>query len=287
MRLVRYSVGGSQHVGVIKGEGIVALDGLQPSYSSVRSIVEGGAAALQRIAEFMSERTANHALSEVELLAPIERPGKYLAIGMNYRKHVEESERIGVKAPSQQLWFNKQTTCLAGPYDDIDPGVTEKLDYEAELGVVIGRLGKHVVEADACDHVFGYFVANDVSARDWQFHSQTFTMGKSFDTHGPIGPWIVTADEVGDPHALKLRCFVNGELRQASDTSQMIFNIWKQIAYLSTAFTLEPGDLIATGTPEGVGVGMEPPRFLQPGDVVRCEIDGIGVIENKVISPSI
>jgi 2-keto-4-pentenoate hydratase/2-oxohepta-3-ene-1,7-dioic acid hydratase in catechol pathway len=132
--------------------------------------------------------------------------------------------------------------------------------------------------------VFGYFVANDVSARDWQFHSPTFTVGKSFDTHGPIGPWIVTADEINDPHTLSLRCLVNGEMRQQSDTGNMIFNIWQQIAYLSTAFTLEPGDLIASGTPEGVGVGMQPPRFLKVGDVVRCEIENIGAIENKVVA---
>ena len=160
--------------------------------------------------------------------------------------------------------------------------MTEKLDYEVELGVVIGEPAKGVSEADAPKHVFGYFVANDVSARDWQFHSPTFTLGKSFDTHGPIGPWIVTADEVVDPHRLKLRCLVNGQVRQESETSQMIFNIWKQISYLSTAFTLETGDLIATGTPEGVGVGMQPPCFLQPGDVVRCEVEGLGFIENKV-----
>jgi len=164
--------------------------------------------------------------------------------------------------------------------------VTEKLDYEVELGAVIGKPAKRVTEADARQHVFGYFVANDVSARDWQFHTPTFTMGKSFDTHGPVGPWIVTADEVPDPHALGLRAYVNGELRQSNNTSQMIHNLWAQIAYLSTAFTLESGDLIATGTPEGVGVGMEPPQFLQPGDVVRCEIDGIGVIENRVIAPA-
>lgn len=139
-----------------------------------------------------------------------------------------------------------------------------------------------VSEAHAVEHVFGYFVANDVSARDWQFHSPTFTMGKSFDTHGPIGPWIVTADEIADPHALGLRCFVNGEKRQDNNTRNMIANIWAQIAYLSTAFTLESGDLIATGTPEGVGVAMEPQIFLKPGDVVRCEIDGIGAIENRV-----
>ena len=171
-----------------------------------------------------------------------------------------------------------------GPYDDIDPGVTEQLDYESELGVVIGKTAKGVKESDARGHVFGYFVANDVSARDWQRRSPTFTLGKSFDTHGPIGPWIVTADEIVDPHALGIRCLVNGKVRQSSDTGKMIFNIWQQIAYLSTAFTLEPGDLLATGTPEGVGIGMEPPVFLQPGDVVRCEIDDIGSIENKVVA---
>lgn len=205
---------------------------------------------------------------------------------MNYRKHVEESDRLGIARSAQQVWFNKQTTCLSGPYDPIDPGVTEKLDYEVELGVVIGKAAKRVSEADAPAHVFGYFVANDVSARDWQFHSPTFTMGKSFDTHGPIGPWIVTADEIADPLNLALRCFVNGEKRQENNTGEMIHNIWQQISYLSTAFTLEPGDLIATGTPEGVGAGMEPQVFLKPGDVVRCEIEQIGSIENKVVQPS-
>ena len=185
--------------------------------------------------------------------------------------------------PKQQLWFNKQTSCIAGPFDDIDPGVTEKLDYEVELGVVIGTPAKNVTEQNARQHIFGYFVANDVSARDWQFHSPTFTVGKSFDTHGPIGPWIVTADEIADAQALNLRCFVNGELRQSSNTREMIHSIDKQIAYLSTAFTLESGDLLATGTPEGVGVGMTPPSFLKSGDIVRCEIDGIGTIENKVV----
>ena len=288
MKLLRFDDAGAPRLGVLRGaDVIVALDSVAADFSTMLSIIEGGPAALDRVREVLTEpKAASVPLSSVRLLCPVERPGKYLAIGMNYRKHVEESERIGVPAPKQQLWFNKQTTCLSGPYDPIDPGVTEKLDYEVELGVVIGRPAKGVSEADAHGHVFGYVVANDVSARDWQFHSPTFTMGKSFDTHGPIGPWIVTADEVPDPHALKLRCLVNAEVRQQSDTSQMIFNVWKQISYLSTAFTLEPGDLIATGTPEGVGVGMEPPVFLQPGDVVRCEIEGLGAIENVVVRPS-
>ena len=283
MKLLRYLDHGAPHLGVLRGEEIVSLDTLAGDYPTVQAIAAGGAQALQRVREAAEAAPITLPLASAHLLAPIERPGKYLAIGMNYRKHVEESERIGVPAPKQQLWFNKQTTCLSGPYDPIDPGVTEKLDYEVELGVVIGAPAKGVSEADAHKHVFGYFVANDVSARDWQFHSPTFTIGKSFDTHGPIGPWIVTADEVPDPHVLKLRCVVNGEMRQESDTSQMIFDVWKQISYLSTAFTLETGDLIATGTPEGVGVGMQPPLFLQPGDVVRCEIEGLGAIENTVV----
>ena len=283
MKLARYRQGGAAHVGAVKGDGLVPLDAL--GFATMRAVIEGGAAALDRIRAHLETAAPATPLSDVELLAPIERPGKYLAIGMNYAKHLEEADKLGVARAKYQTWFNKQTTCITGPYDAIDPGVTEKLDYEVELAAVIGTAAKKVSEGDAKDHVFGYTIANDVSARDWQFHTPTFTMGKSFDTHGPIGPWIVTPDEIGDPHALDLRAYVNGELRQSSNTSQMINNLWKQIAYLSTAFTLEPGDLIATGTPEGVGVGMEPQVFLQPGDVVRCEIDGIGAIENRVEHP--
>ncbi len=282
MKLLRYEHSGETHLGVLTETGVAPLDGLRGSYPTMQSIAGGGQAALDAVARQVEAEPSRVPLDAVRLLAPIERPGKYLAIGMNYRKHAEEAARLGVATPTQQLWFNKQTTCVAGPHDDIEPGVTEKLDYEVELGVVIGAAAKSVSEDEAPRHVFGYLVANDVSARDWQFHSPTFTMGKSFDTHGPIGPWIVTADEIADPHALGVRCFVNGERRQASDTSQLIHNVWRQIAYLSTAFTLESGDILATGTPEGVGVGMDPPRFLQPGDVVRCEVDGIGAIENKV-----
>ncbi len=289
MKLVRFDDGGSPDgakIGAVKGDGVVDLVAAGSRWTTIRAIAGGGAEALDGIREIVERSGPAVALEGLKLLAPIERPGKYLAIGMNYAKHLEEADKLGVARSKHQTWFNKQTSCIAGPYDDIDPGVTEKLDYEVELGAVIGLPAKHVSEADAPAHVFGYFVANDVSARDWQFHTPTFTMGKSFDTHGPIGPWILTADEVPDPHALDLRCYVNGELRQSNNTSQMIHNLWAQIAYLSTAFTLETGDLIATGTPEGVGVGMEPPRFLQPGDVVRCEIDGIGAIENRVIAPA-
>lgn len=282
MKLVRYRSGTTAELGVVKDEGIVPLSALGANYPSMLDLIEDGAEALRTISAKLGDASSALRLADAELLAPIERPGKYLAIGMNYGKHLEEADRLGVPRASHQVWFNKQVTCISGPYDVIEPGATEKLDYEVELGAVIGRRGKNVSAADAPAYVFGYLVANDVSARDFQFHSQTMTMGKSFDTHGPIGPWIVTADEIADPHALDLRCYVNGELRQSSNTSNMIANLWAQIAYLTSAFTLEPGDLIATGTPEGVGVGMEPQVFLQPGDVVRCEIDGIGAIENRV-----
>jgi 2-keto-4-pentenoate hydratase/2-oxohepta-3-ene-1,7-dioic acid hydratase in catechol pathway len=282
MKLVRYRTADGAALGVVKGDGIVSLAALGVTAPTMLELIETGPAALESIRASLPAAITAIALADADLLAPIEKPGKYLAIGMNYGKHLEEADRLGVARSTHQVWFNKQTTCIVGPFDAIEPGPTEKLDYEVELGVVIGTRAKNVSEADALDHVFGYFVANDVSARDYQFHSQTMMMGKSFDTHGPIGPWIVTADEIPDPQALDLKCFVNGEQRQSNNTSAMIATVRQQIAYVTTAFTLEPGDLIATGTPEGVGVGMEPQVFLKPGDVVRCEIENIGVIENKV-----
>ena len=278
MKLVRFDRGGQPALGVVKGDSIVPFT----AFPTMLSLIEAGAAGLERVRAETDAGTPECSIDDATLLAPIERPGKYLAIGMNYAKHVAEADKLGVARAAHQTWFNKQVTCLGGPHDAIEPGVTEKLDYEVELAAVIGRRAKGVSEADAVGYVFGYTVANDVSARDWQFHTPTFTMGKSFDTHGPIGPWVVTADEIGDPHGLDLRAYVNGELRQSSNTREMVNTLWQQIAYLSTAFTLEPGDLIATGTPEGVGVGMDPPVFLKPGDVVRCEVDGIGAIENRV-----
>ena len=282
MKILRYERAGEIGIGLVEGDVVLPLAGLSSAYPTVTAIAAGGPNALDRVRDFAARTRSRIPLEGLRLVAPIERPGKYLAIGMNYRKHAEEAAKLGIATPQKQLWFNKQTTCLAGPYDDIVRGVTEQLDYEVELGVVIGQPAKGVGAADAPAHVFGYLTANDVSARDWQFHAPTFTVGKSFDTHGPIGPWIVTADEIPDPHALRLRTWINGEPRQDSSTSELIFNVWDQIAYLSTAFTLEPGDILATGTPEGVGVGMAPKRFLQPGDVVRCEVEGIGAIENRV-----
>jgi 2-keto-4-pentenoate hydratase/2-oxohepta-3-ene-1,7-dioic acid hydratase in catechol pathway len=287
MKLVRFDAGAGARCGVVTSDssgaqGVVDLAASGCAYTDIMAIINGGSAALAAVANTVSGTTPRHALTDVRLLAPIPKPGKYLAIGMNYKKHADEARRLGVAVPEHQLWFNKQTTCVSGPYDDIDPGVTEKLDYEAELGVVIGTKAKSVSKGDALKYVFGYFVANDVSARDWQMHTPTFTMGKSFDTHGPTGPWIVTADEIENPQNLELRCYVNDELRQSTNTSDMVHSIADQIHYLTTAFTLEPGDLIATGTPSGVGIAMNPQVFLQAGDVVRCVVDGIGEIENRV-----
>lgn len=282
MKLVRFDSGSGTRAGVVVGDAVVDLEPL--GFLDLLSVVRGGVGALSRITDFAAS-APSVPLSSVRLRAPIERPGKYLAIGMNYRKHVEEGAKLGIAEPKKQLWFNKQTTSITGPFDGIvKPEVSDQIDYEVELGVVIGPAAKHVSAADAAHHIFGYFVANDVSTRDWQFHSQTMTMGKSFDSHGPIGPWIVTADEIADPHDLPIRCFVNGEERQSSNTGMMLHNIYEQIEYLSTAFTLEPGDLIATGTPEGVGIAKDPPVFLQVGDIVRCEIDGVGAIENPVVA---
>jgi 2-keto-4-pentenoate hydratase/2-oxohepta-3-ene-1,7-dioic acid hydratase in catechol pathway len=279
MKLVRFEAGGTTGLGVVKGEGVIALARAGLDFPDMLALIAGGDAALEAVRKATAGVAPHYQLAEVRLLAPL-RPGKYLAIGMNYADHNKEMGRDG--PPPHQYWFNKQTTCVSGPFDAIDPGVSEMVDYEVELGVVIGKAAKGVTAAAALDHVFGYLVANDVSARDWQKHTPTFTMGKSFDTHGPIGPWIVTADDIPDPQALALRSFVNGELRQESHTGNMIHTVAAQIEYLSTAFTLEPGDLIATGTPGGVGMAMDPPGYLREGDVVRCEIDGIGAIENRV-----
>ncbi|MBB5684852.1 fumarylacetoacetate hydrolase family protein [Sphingobium boeckii] len=284
MRLLRFQDTNGPRLGAVKGNGVVPLGALADRYPTMLSLIAGGDTALAAVRAILDSTNPVLEIEKVSLLAPIERPGKFLAIGMNYRKHIEEAKRLGQPVPTNQFWFNKQTSCVAGPYDDTDPGMSEALDYEVELGVVIGRPAKHVTVDQAKDHVFGYLVCNDVSARDWQRHSPTFTIGKSFDTHGPIGPWIVTADEIADPHTLGLRSFVNGEARQDGNTSELVYNIWEQIAYLSSALTLESGDLLATGTPDGVGVAMTPPSFLQPGDVVRCEIDGVGAIENKVVA---
>jgi 2-keto-4-pentenoate hydratase/2-oxohepta-3-ene-1,7-dioic acid hydratase in catechol pathway len=284
MKLVTYKIHGRTSIGKVEGGRVVDLPTSTPGLPpTMLELLQGGEPMLAK-ARSAPDGTS-YALDDVELLAPIPNPSKYLAVGLNYRKHVEEAKRLGMTIPETQLWFNKQVSCVHGPYAPMHlPAVSDKLDYEAELGVVIGKRCRHVSVKDARSVIAGYVVCNDVSVRDYQLRTQTMTLGKSFDTHGPIGPWIITDDEVPDPHALRIRAFVNGEVRQDSNTNDMLFDIFEQIAYLSSVMTLEPGDVLATGTPSGVGVGMVPPTFLKVGDTVRIEIETVGHIENLVIS---
>jgi len=282
MRLATFTHLGTTRVGVVTGEEVTdlaaAVRGLP---RDMVGLLAGGAEAMAAAEKAAASRGPRLPLADVRLEAPVPRPPKFLAIGLNYADHVAES---GMEAPAVPVFFNKQSTCVVGPHAPIHlPRVSPLLDYEGELAFVIGRRCRHVARARAHEVIAGYLVANDVSVRDWQLRTPTMTMGKSFDTHGPLGPWLVTPDEVGDPHALELRTWVNGELRQHSNTRELIFDCFAQVEHLSTAFTLEPGDVVTTGTPSGVGGAMRPPRFLQAGDVVRVEIERVGAIENRVI----
>lgn len=217
-------------------------------------------------------------------LAPIVAPGKLMAIGLNYADHIRET---GSKAPANPILFMKANTSLTGPEDDIvvDPELTSMADYETELTLIIGRRTKGISEADARGAIFGYTVANDVSARDCMKADGQLVRAKSFDTYCPIGPWITTADSVPDPQALAVKTLVNGEVRQDSSTSEMIFSVDHLIYFLARGMTLEPGDVMLTGTPHGVGFVMDPPRFLHAGDVVECEVEGLGKLRNRVVGP--
>lgn len=251
--------------------------------TSMLALLNADGAAWERAREILDGAAQGYALADIVLRSPVPRPGKYLALGLNYREHALEAERKGVRIPKHQVWFNKQTTCVNGPYADVHlPKVSDKMDYEAELAVVIGRRCRHVPANSASQVIAGYTIANDLSVRDWQMRAQTWTLGKSFDTHGPLGPALVTPDEIADPHNLNVRCLVNGDERQSANTADMIYSIGDMIAHLSAAMTLEPGDVLATGTPSGIGSAMEPPQYLRAGDVVRVEIERLGHIEHRV-----
>lgn len=290
MKLVTYTVDGITSIGkLVDGQVIDLSDAFPGSPQTILAVVQGGSEMLAKLDQVRaSDGARSHALADVVLEAPLSNPQKYLAIGLNYQDHVDEIIKRGGKAPEHQLWFNKQVSCITGPYHPIHlPKVSNALDYEGELGVVIGKRCRHVSEADALDMIAGYMVLDDVTARDWQRQTTQWTLGKSFDTHGPMGPWLTTADEIADPQALDMRLFVNGELRQKASTGGMVYNIAAQIAHLSKVMTLEPGDILATGTCSGAGFGFDPQRFLQVGDVVRVEIDQLGHIENTVIAEPI
>jgi len=277
--------GGEKRLGKIFGDQIIDLAEAAPELpGSVKAFLAAGAPARQRFKAITLADGRPIPFSEVHLHAPIPDPEKFLGIGMNYADHSQEAEALGLEKPQSQKWFNKQVSCITGPYDDIvKPVVSDDLDYEVELAVIIGKACRNVAREDARSVIGGYMIVNDVSVRDWQFRSPTVTLGKSFDTHGPTGPWLTLDDEIADPHDLELRTFINGELRQQGNTRHLIYDIYDQIAYLSQVMTLKPGDILATGTPAGVGIAFNPPKFLKPGDLVRLEIDGLGQIENRVV----
>jgi len=221
-------------------------------------------------------------LDQTQLLAPIRRPGKIMAIGLNYADHIAESK---MGTPEHQIWFSKAPTATNAPFGEIEvPIVSQAVDYEAELVAIVGAGGRHISREDAPGALFGFCVGNDVTERAWQHRTTQWVVGKSFDTHAPFGPWITTLDEAPDPHGRGIRCLVNGETRQSSNTGNLVFDVWAQVAELSQAMTLEPGDVIYTGTPGGIGAAMDPRVFLKPGDVVRVEIEGLGAIENRCVA---
>jgi 2-keto-4-pentenoate hydratase/2-oxohepta-3-ene-1,7-dioic acid hydratase in catechol pathway len=277
MKLATYTLHGRTSTGIVVGDEIIdsgvagTMIDLIRDWDQLKPDLEKKAAAGGGVP-----------LTSVRLEAPVQRPGKIFAIGLNYADHIAESK---METPQRQVWFTKAQTSVNGPYDDIQIAKgTMTNDYEVELVAIIGKGGKHVSADDAAGSIFGYCVGNDVTERMWQHGGPQWSLGKSFDTHAPMGPWIVTADEVGDPHSLGLRCYVNGQQRQKSNTEHLVFNIWSQIEHLSTGMTLEPGDCLFTGTPGGVGAAMDPRQFLQIGDIVRCEIDGLGHIEGTMVA---
>jgi len=287
MRLVTFYAGDALRVGVLAGNEVVELTtpayGEHPAWCpSMEAFLGAGEAALREAQRLSEKSTQRQPLKAVRLGPPVPRPSKIIALGFNYREHAEE---FATPAPAAPLIFAKFPNSICGPFDPIILPAGEEVpqvDYEAELAVVIGRRCKGVRAEDAMAVVAGYMALNDVSERRWQFADKQWTRGKSPDSFCPIGPWLVTPDEIPDPHALGIRSRVNGELRQNSSTSLLIHKVPRLIEYCSASMTLEPGDIIATGTPPGVGMQRKPPSWLQPGDVVEIEIDSIGTIRNEV-----
>jgi 2-keto-4-pentenoate hydratase/2-oxohepta-3-ene-1,7-dioic acid hydratase in catechol pathway len=282
MKLVTFSHGGATRIGLVVDDNVVDLSAAAPELPREMAAFLGeGNAAIERARKAAGQSGNRIALKQVKLEAPIMRPPEFLAVGLNYADHIAETGR---DKPDFPVFFNKQTSCVNGPYDPIhSPRDSQALDYEGEMAFVIGKRCRHVPRDKAREVIAGYTIVNDVSTRDWQRRAQTMTLGKSFDTHGPMGPWIVTADEIPDPHALELHTWVNGEERQHSNTKHLIFDCFACVETLSTVFTLLPGTVVSTGTPSGVAIAMKPPRYLKVGDVVKIEVEKIGHIEGRII----
>jgi 2-keto-4-pentenoate hydratase/2-oxohepta-3-ene-1,7-dioic acid hydratase in catechol pathway len=282
MRLATFDGRAAWHVGVVDGEEIVDLTAADPSLATMIDVLARGPQAADTAAN--SAMAPRLPLSSVKLGPPVPQPPKFLAIGYNYAAHLEETH---MQRPTRQAWFNKQQTSIVGPGDPVwVPRIApNEIDYEGELGVVIGRRCKNVPndKTAVLGVIAGFTIVNDVSVRDWQELEPGMVVSKSFDTHGPTGPWMVTTDEIGDPLDLGLRTYVNGDLRQDGNTKDMLFNIYEQVSYLSSAFTLEVGDVLSTGTPSGIA-WHRPGMYLKAGDTVRVEIDNIGTLENPVIA---
>lgn len=284
MRLAAFKTGASRRIGLVIGDEVAdvrAADERLPA--DLCEVLRRGEEALDAVRQAAMRAPRLH-ISQVRLQAPLQ-PRKFLGLGMSFRSHVEELRAGGMDIPPHQVWFNKQVTAVTGPYDPIHvPRVSKEVDYEGELALVIGQYARNVRAADASRFIAGYMVCNDVSVREWQRRSPTAMLGKSFDTHGPIGPWLTTAGEVDDANGLRIRTWVDGEVRQDGNTAELIYSFGQMIEELSAVFTLEPGDILTTGTPRGIGASMKPPRFLQAGQRVRIEVEGLGYIDNPVIA---
>ena len=280
MKLVNFLYKGEKNIGALLDDGVCSFKSISDKYSmSMLEFVEQMDDLSPKVSKFINSNPEVIPLSEIEFLPVIERPGKVLAVGLNYKDHAKET---GMDLPKVPMIFTKQSTSVLGHQGEIHkPKVSDAVDYEGEMAFVIGKKCRHVSKEDALDVIAGVTICNDVSVRDWQIASPTFTMGKSFDTHCPIGPYIVTMDEISDIHNLKIKTYVNDELRQDSCTDQLIFDCFDLIEHITKAFTLEPGDIIATGTSSGVGVVLG--KYLVPNDVVRIELENVGTLENKVI----
>lgn len=280
MKLARLLLNDKPSLGIVKADKILPI---LPQYEGdMIKLIDNWDELKPQLEQLSSSLDGWLELVNVKLLAPVARPGKMMAIGLNYADHIAETGR---ETPEHQVWFAKMPSSINGPYDDIQiPKIApNKIDYEIEMIAIIGKGGRHISKSAAPKAIFGYCIGNDVSVRDWQRLTPQWSLAKSFDTHSPIGPWITTADEVGDPHRFEVCLKVNGDKRQVSNTKHLIFNVWDQVSYLSDAMTMEAGDVIFTGTPGGVGNARVPPVYLQENDIVRLEIEELGFIEGKMV----